>query len=65
MIRITEQLRNARQFREMKATELARATGIPNGSISLIESGKANPTADTIERLCEALQCDIVIYPRI
>lgn len=65
MIRITEQLKRARTIRGISATELSRATGVTNGTISRIEAGKHNPTAETIEKLCEALQCDIVIYPRM
>jgi transcriptional regulator with XRE-family HTH domain len=60
---LNEQLKMARRFRGMKANELSRKSGIPAATISLIEHGRLNPTAETVERLAKALDCGIAIFP--
>lgn len=61
---IIEQLKAMRLYRRMTATELSRRSGVPQATISLIENGKNNPTAETMERLATALDCKIRITPK-
>lgn len=63
-MKINEQLKAMRQYRRMKAKEVAMRSGIPASQISLIENGKVNPTEESIERLVEALDCRVVILPK-
>lgn len=64
MITIAEQLKGARKFRGMSATELAKRSGVSNTYISSLEHGKYQPNAYTIERLAEALGMTILIVPK-
>lgn len=61
---IVEQLTAARKFRHMTGRELARRTGIRNTYISQLEHGYNQPTADTIERLAEAMDMQVLIVPK-
>lgn len=63
-MKIHEQLKAVRKYRGLSGLELARLSGIKNSYISQIEHGCNSPTADTIERLAEALNCDVRILPR-
>lgn len=44
-----------RLFNQMTMDELALKSGVSKGNISKIESGKVNPTLDTIIAICKAL----------
>ena len=63
-MKIYEQLKAMRQYRKMTAVELSRRSGIPNPTISLIENGKCSPTAESIERLVDALDCRVMVIPK-
>jgi transcriptional regulator with XRE-family HTH domain len=51
----------ARKRQQMSQNELAEATGIRRNNISFIESGRANPTIETLLRISVALQISLVI----
>ncbi|AXE39592.1 helix-turn-helix domain-containing protein [Acidipropionibacterium virtanenii] len=48
-------LMRARRDRQMTQPDLAEMTGIQQAEISRIETGRANPTVDTLTRLTQAL----------
>ena len=43
---------------------LSRMTGINKSTISQIENGRLNTTIDKVERIADALGCDVVLVPR-
>ena len=56
--RITElrfRLREALEKRNMKAADLSKKTGVPEGAISYYLSGKSQPKGDRLHTLCVAL----------
>ena len=48
-------LREALDKRDMKAVELSKKTGVPEGAISYYLAGKSNPKGDRLYTLCSAL----------
>lgn len=48
-------LRTCRAARGLHQQDLAHATGLTKGHISLIESGKRSPSSATLTKLCAAL----------
>jgi len=52
-------LREWRKYRLMTQSDLATASGLSQGAIAQIESGKRNPTVETARKLADALNCDI------
>ena len=52
-------LREWRKYRGMTQTDLATASGLSQGAIAQIETGKRNPTVDTARKFANALNCDI------
>ena len=52
-------LREWRKYRGMTQLELASASGLSQGAIAQIETGKRNPTVDTARKFASALNCDI------
>lgn len=52
--------------RKMRSRDLAAAVGISEVNISLLKSGKVKGVRfDTLERICEVLQCqpgDLLVY---
>ncbi|SDA62151.1 helix-turn-helix transcriptional regulator [Sinorhizobium sp. NFACC03] len=60
-------LRSVREYRranKMTQSELAEIVGTTQAAVSTIESGAANPQADTIEALADALGMDVVFIPK-
>lgn len=53
----------ARHHKGMTQAQLAEKTGIPQSAIARIETGKANPTVDTLLRLAEALRLRLEVHP--
>lgn len=52
-----EKVKSLRKGRDMSAVELAKLSGLSQPFISDVESGRrANPTADTLEKLSKALR---------
>jgi len=43
----------------MTQVELATASGLSQGAIAQIETGKRNPTVETARKFANALNCDI------
>jgi transcriptional regulator with XRE-family HTH domain len=55
---IGTRIRRARMRCGMRAVDLARKMGIPRQNLYAVESGQtANPSAQFIERVAEALNC--------
>lgn len=52
-------LRRLRVARHLSLSELARATGVSKATLSGIEAGRANPTAETLATIAAALQAPI------
>lgn len=50
---IASQLMTFRRERKLTQKQLAQASGIPQGEISQIEAGEANPTYATLSALAE------------
>ena len=59
-------IRNARRIRGLKQEELAAASGIPQSTISEIETGRgvSGPNVLTLSRLANALDLDLALLPR-
>lgn len=54
-------LKDVRIMRKMKIKDLSKKTGINHDRISLIERGLVNPSFDTVVRLAEGLNVQLVI----
>lgn len=52
---LQDRLREALEYKNMKAIELSEATGIPKGAISYYLSGKSTPKADRLSIISRAL----------
>jgi len=51
----------------MSQRAVARRAGVPQGTISKIESGQQQPTIPTLNKILNALECDLLItaVPRV
>ena len=56
---IGSQLASRRKAAGMTQRDLAEKTGVGQAAISRIESGRANPTLDTLEALCDGLDAHL------
>ena len=63
-MRIGLQLRIARVENELNMAELAKKSGVARSHICEIESGKKNPTATTINKLCKVLDYDLMLVKK-
>lgn len=63
-MRIGMQLKIARVEAEINMRSLSDKSGVAASTICEIESGKKNPTAATINKLCGALGYDLRIIRR-
>jgi transcriptional regulator with XRE-family HTH domain len=54
--RIGEHLKLVRERKGVSAAELARKTGTERATIARIETGRTNPTATTMQMICQALE---------
>ena len=61
-IDIGPRLRNLRLGRRMSQRALARRSGISNATISLIESGKLNPSVATLKSILDGLKTDLSAF---
>ena len=52
LINLGARLRELRVERGMSLSELARRAGVGKGSLSEIESGRRNPTVETLYSIC-------------
>lgn len=64
-MKIVEQLRYYRKAQGIKGKELAARSGLTSAMISKIENGWTTPTADTIERLADAMDCEVRVLPKM
>jgi transcriptional regulator with XRE-family HTH domain len=53
---LSSRIKNLREERGLSLTELADRAGISKSTLSLIESGKANPTISTLWAIADALE---------
>ncbi len=61
---LASQLMTFRRERKLTQKQLAQASGIPQGEISRIEAGEANPTHATLSALAEPFGVQIgFIFP--
>lgn len=56
LINLGARLRELRAERALTLSELARRAGVGKGSLSEIESGRRNPTVETLYAICQPLE---------
>ncbi len=61
-VEIAPRLRDLRLSHKMSQRGLARRSGISNATISLIESGKLNPSVAVLKTILEALKTDLAEF---
>jgi len=54
-------IRAWREYKQITVRELAKQAGITSSYLSQIETGKRNPTIDTLKSIAEALGIDVEI----
>jgi transcriptional regulator with XRE-family HTH domain len=59
--RIAEQVIEQRKARGLSQKELAELTGTTQSAIARLESGGRPPRIDTLLRIAEALDCELII----
>jgi transcriptional regulator with XRE-family HTH domain len=62
--RIAGQLAEQRKARGLSQAELAELTGTTQSAIARLESGGRPPRIDTLLRIAEALDCELVVHLR-
>lgn len=60
-IEIGQMIENRRDALSLKQEDLAEMTGISSKTIYLVESGKGNPTIDSLHKLLEILGLEISV----
>lgn len=60
-MKISKILANLRRERKMTVRALAQATGLNISNISLIETGKRIPQIDTLIKILDALDAELMI----
>lgn len=60
-MKISETLANLRRERKTTVRALAQATGLNISNISLIETGKRIPQIDTLIKILDALDAELMI----
>jgi transcriptional regulator with XRE-family HTH domain len=61
-IDIGPRLREVRERNGLSQRALAKRSGISNATISLIESGKLNPSVATLKRILDGIQTDLSAF---
>jgi transcriptional regulator with XRE-family HTH domain len=64
MNEIIKQLKQARQERKLKQSELGSKLGLPQSHISKIEKGGTDPRLSTVEDMARLLGQELVLVPR-
>ena len=59
--RIAEQVIEQRRARGLSQKELAELTGTTQSAIARLESGGRPPRIDTLLRIAEALDCELIV----
>ena len=62
--RIAEQVAEQRRARGLSQKELAELTGTTQSAIARLESGGRPPRIDTLLRITEALDCELIVELR-
>ena len=62
--RIAEQVTEQRKARGLSQKELAELTGTTQSAIARLESGGRPPRIDTLLRIAEALDCELIVQLR-
>ncbi len=62
--RIAEQVAAQRKARGLSQAEVAELTGTTQSAIARLESGGRPPRIDTLLRIAEALDCELVVELR-
>ena len=62
--RVAEQVAAQRKSRGLSQAELAELTGTTQSAIARLESGGRPPRIDTLLRIAEALDCELVVELR-
>jgi transcriptional regulator with XRE-family HTH domain len=59
--RIAKQVADQRRARDLSQAELAELTGTTQSAIARLEAGGRPPRIDTLLRIAEALDCELVV----
>jgi transcriptional regulator with XRE-family HTH domain len=64
-VTVGESVRIIRELQEMSQNELAKATGIPQSTISAIENDRVNLGVERAKQLARALRCHpaVLVFP--
>ena len=64
-ISVGESVRIIRELQEMSQNDLAKATGIPQSTISAIENGRINLGVERAKQLARMLKCHpaVLVFP--
>ncbi|MBA2568429.1 MAG: helix-turn-helix transcriptional regulator [Actinobacteria bacterium] len=62
--RIAERVAEQRRARDLSQAELAELTGTTQSAIARLESGGRPPRIDTLLRIAEALDCELILELR-
>ena len=62
--RIAEQVAEHRRLRDLSQKELAELCGTTQPGIARFERGSTSPRVDTLRRIAEALDCELVVELR-
>ena len=64
-VSVGESVRIIRELQEMSQSELSRATGIPQSTISAIENERVNLGVERAKQLARALKCHpaVLVFP--
>ncbi|MBI3565535.1 MAG: helix-turn-helix domain-containing protein [Elusimicrobia bacterium] len=57
-------IRALRSTLRMSQSQLGRRSGVPKAHICRIEAGRLSPRLETVERLLDAMFCDLLVLPR-
>lgn len=60
LVKIGERIRNIRMKKKMTQNDLAIECEFEKASMSRLESGRSNPTVRTLQKVCNALDINIV-----
>ena len=59
--RVAERVTEQRRARDLSQAELAELTGTTQSAIARLESGGRPPRIDTLLRIAEALDCELIV----
>ena len=65
-VSVGESVRIVRELQEMSQKDLARASGIPQSTLSAIENDRVNLGVERAKKLARALKCHpaVLVFPR-